>query len=320
MDTAEEKTEKKLPLLVVTGPTASGKTGLAVELAKVLEGEVVSADSMQIYRRMEIATAKPTVEEMGGIPHHLIDFVEPDDAAFNVAAYAVRARKAIGDIAARGKLPILAGGTGLYIDAVTENIDYSAFPGDAHLRDALELEAGVRGNDAMLERLRQVDPELAEKLHPNNLGRVLRALEVYEATGIPMSEHQRRSRRESAYRLCMLGLQFQDRALLYERVNRRVDQMMERGLLREAREISRIYGGTARQAIGYKELEPYLLGLLPLETCVERLKQATRNYAKRQLSWFRRDERIQWLYPDRVNDFQELFTIAQMLVHKSGIL
>lgn len=316
-----ERQEGTLPLVVVAGPTASGKTALAVELALRFGGEVVSADSMQVYRRMDIATAKPDEAEMRGVPHHLIDFIEPDDAAFSVADYARLAHAAIGEIAARGKLPILAGGTGLYIGAVVDNLDYGDIPASPEIREELRRRAQERGGAAMLEELRAVDPALAYRLHPNNLGRVLRALEVYRTTGIPMSEHQRRSRLTPArYELCMLGIGFHDRAKLYERIDRRVDEMMARGLLDEAREISRLYGGTARQAIGYKELQPYLDGVAPLEESVARLKQATRNYAKRQLTWFRRDERVRWLYADEFSSSAGLAQKASELVHNSKIL
>ena len=317
----EQNVTREIPLLVIVGPTASGKTGLAVDLARLFDGEVVSADSMQVYRRMNIATAKPTPEEMGEIPHHLIDFVEPDDAAFSVADYARLAHQKITEIDGRGKLPILAGGTGLYIDTVIDNIDFENIKGDNRVRARLASEAAERGNEAMLKRLQEVDPELAIGLHPNNLGRILRALEVWETTGIPMSEHQRRSRLTSKrYKLCMLGLNYMDRALLYDRVNRRVDQMVEQGLLEEAKEILQSYGGTARQAIGYKELLPYFEGQADLESCIDRLKQMTRHYAKRQLSWFRRDERIQWLMVDQFSSRQELLETAQMIVHKSKIV
>lgn len=314
-------TGKKQPLIAVVGPTASGKTALAVELALRFGGEVVSADSMQVYKRMDIATAKPDEAEKKGVPHHLIDLIEPDGAAFSVAQYARRAHAAIADIAARGRVPILAGGTGLYIDAVIDNIDFSNIRSDEAVRAELRALADAHGNDYMLGLLREADPELAASLHPNNLGRILRALEVYRVTGVPMSEHQRRSRQMPArYDVCMIGLNFTDRAMLYDRVNRRVDRMMERGLLDEARAIGSACRGTALQAIGYKELLPHLDGGAPLESCIDRLKQSTRRYAKRQLSWFRRDERIVWLMVDQSGSLQELTEKAVCVVHKSGIL
>lgn len=313
--------EKKCKLLVIVGPTASGKTKLAVELAKIYHGEVVSADSMQIYKGMDIATAKPTSEEMEGIPHHLMDFLSPDEASFSVADYAQLARQTISEISQRGHLPILAGGTGLYIKAIVDNVEYAEIQSDPVLRLRLREQAQTLGNEVMLERLRQIDPDLAAGLHPNNLNRILRALEVYELTGIPMSEHQRKSRLVPApYQICMLGLTCQDRQKLYQRINQRVDLMMERGLLEEAREIERIYQGTARQAIGYKELAPYLHGQEPLELCVEKLKQATRNYAKRQLTWFSRDQRIQWLFTDTFVDSCQLLEKSKNLVHNQLFL
>ena len=315
------ETLKKQPLIAVVGPTASGKTALAVELALYFGGEVVSADSMQVYKRMDIATAKPDEAEKKGVPHHLIDLIEPDGAAFSVAQYARRAHAAIADIAARGRVPILAGGTGLYIDAVIDNIDFSNIRSDESVRAELRALADAHGNDYMLGLLREADPELAASLHPNNLGRILRALEVYRVTGVPMSEHQRRSRQMPArYDVCMIGLNFTDRAMLYDRVNRRVDLMMERGLLDEARAVSAVCRGTALQAIGYKELIPYLDGDAPLEEYVNHLKQSTRRYAKRQLSWFRRDARIVWLMVDKSESLRELTEKAVCVVHKSGIL
>lgn len=312
---------KKIPLVVVAGPTASGKTGLAVALAKALDGEVVSADSMQVYRQMNIATAKPTKEEMDGVPHHLIDFLEPDEAAFSVADYAKLAHAAIYDIAQRKKLPILAGGTGLYINAVVDNINYAEIQRDESVRRELQTMAKENGNKFMLEQLAAVDPTLAASLHPNNLGRILRALEVYRLTGIPMSEHQRRSRQtEPKYDLCMLGLYFADREKLYQRVNQRVDLMIKNGLIEETQKISQIYGGTACQAIGYKELESYLNGTASLEDCVNSLKQATRRYAKRQLTWFRRDARIHWLAVDQFQSKEQLVEAAKNIIHNPDIL
>lgn len=312
---------KKIPLIVVAGPTASGKTKLAVELAKSLNGEVVSADSMQVYRHMNIATAKPSAEEMEEVPHHLIDFIEPGASCFSVAEYAKLAHNEIKKIAQRNKMPILAGGTGLYINAVVDNIQYAEIESDECIRKELQTLANENGNEFMLRQLSKVDPQLAASLHPNNLGRILRALEVYRITGIPMSEHQRRSRlSEQKYDLCMLGLCFADREILYERINQRVDLMLEQGLIEEAKKISLIYGGTACQAIGYKELQPYFNGSKSLDECVDSLKQATRRYAKRQLTWFRRDKRIHWLTVDQFKSSELLVEAAKNIIHNSGVL
>lgn len=316
-----KKQTKKIPLLVVVGPTASGKTKLAIELAHIFDGEIVSADSMQIYKHMQIGTAKPTNYEMQGIPHHLIDFVEPDSAAFSVADYTKLANAAIEEIYVRGKLPILVGGTGLYINAVVNQIDYEKIESDPKIREELRIIAQAQGNEYMLQLLHCIDPALAATLHPNNLGRILRALEVYRVTGVTMSEHQRRSRlKPSSYTPCILGITYADRSKLYERINRRVDLMLEMGLVEETRKITESYGGTARQAIGYKELQPYLDGAETLEVCVERLKQATRHYAKRQLTWFRRDERVHWLMVDQLGGEDKILDLAQKIVHTSGIL
>lgn len=310
-----------IPLLVIAGPTACGKTALAVELARRFNGEVVSADSMQIYRRMDIATAKPTAAEMRGIPHHLIDFLPPDSAAFSVADYKLRADEAIADIHSRGKLPVLAGGTGLYIKAVTDNIGYDQTAGaDGALREEFRKIHAEQGAQALHDMLKERDPALAATLHPNNVGRVIRALEVHRQTGIPMSEHQRRAAaQQSPYALCMIGIAFEDRAQLYLRINTRVDKMMQAGLLAEARQIREEYGGTAAQAIGYKELEPYFAGSAELSDCVEALKRATRRYAKRQMTWFWRDGRIHWLKAD-LADKETFYEQAAQIVHNSGIL
>ncbi len=271
-----EQKHTKIPLVVVAGPTASGKTSLAVRLAQAFDGEVISADSMQIYQQMQIATARPDASEMKGIPHHLIGFVPPDRTSFSVVDYARLAHEAIREVHQRGKLPILAGGTGLYIHAVVDHLDFTEIRSDPAVRNALKTLAAERGNQYMLDLLRENDPELADRLHPGNLGRILRALEVYQLTGITMTEHQRRSRlKPSNYALCMLGISYSDRQMLYDRINLRVDRMLETGLVEEARQISRIYGGTARQAIGYKELQPYLDGADSLESCIDRLKRAT---------------------------------------------
>ena len=299
------------PLLIVCGPTASGKTRLAIDLALRFGGEVVSADSMQVYKGMDIGTAKPTKQEMRGVLHHLIDMLRPDED-FSVAQYAQLARKIIADIHARGKLPILAGGTGLYIKAIADNIQYGKIPEDENLRERLRLQAQQLGNTRMLERLREIDPHLGETLHPNNLGRIIRAIEVYELTGEPMSLWQKRSREiPGEYSLCMLGLMYFDRALLYERIEKRIDEMLLRGLLDEAKALFEAgFSGTASQAIGYKELFGFLRGEQTLQEAVSGLKRETCRYAKRQLTWFRRDERIRWLYADNPGGYDRVFAEA----------
>ncbi len=310
----------KIPLVAVVGPTASGKTALGVSIAKHYGGEVVSADSMQIYRTMDIATAKPTLEEMGGIPHHLIDFWEPQ-RPFSLAQYVELASKAIADIHSRGKLPVLVGGTGLYVNTLLDNIALGDSGGNEELRAKLLREAEEKGNGFLLDELRAVDPETAENLHENNLLRIIRAIEVYQLTGITMSQWVKQSRdRESPYRFCIIGLNFKDRQKLYDRINCRVDEMMQAGLLEEAKKVLNGPLQTAAQAIGYKELKPYLDGGLPLEVCVEKLKQSTRRYAKRQLTWFRRDSRIHWIYPDEEKIFANIFEKSIKIIEKSGIL
>ena len=267
--------DHQIPVLAVVGPTASGKTALAVKLAKALGGEVIGADSMQVYQGMEIATAAPTMAEREGVHHHLIGILQPEER-FSVAAYVARAQACIAEIRARGSLPILAGGTGLYI-------------------------------------------ETAKQLHPANLGRVIRALELYETTGVTMSEQRERSRRgPSPYAPFYLGLDFRDRQRLYDRINRRVDQMVSDGLLEEAqRFLERDPDGTGAQAIGYKELKPYFSGEMALEEALENLKRATRRYAKRQLTWFRRNERVHWLCWEDYDTPGALYGEACRLVQES---
>jgi len=303
--------ENKIPLVVVLGPTASGKTALAVWLAQRFEGEVISADSMQIYKRMNIATAKPDLEEMGGVPHHLLDFLEPSEP-FSVADYTTLAHNRIEEIHNRGRLPIMAGGTGLYIDSVVDNISFTEIATDEEMRRELNQLAQEKGSAFLLEQLMQFDPETAKRLHPNNLPRIIRAIEVYRLTGITMSEHQRQSRSfPSPYQTVMIGLNFRDRQKLYDRIDLRVERMMEMGLLQEAREIlSDPKLKTAAQAIGYKELKRYFEGEETLEQAVGKIQQESRRYAKRQLTWFRKNPKIEWLYVDDYDDLEELKAAA----------
>lgn len=306
-----EDTHKLIPLLVVCGPTASGKTRLATDLARRFGGEVVGADSMQVYRGMDIGTAKPTTEETGGVPHHLIDFLPPD-REFSVADYVKLAREVIEDIAGRGKLPVLAGGTGLYISALIDNLVFDGMPEDKGVRAELESLCAEEGPHRLWELLYEVDPELAEKLHPHNRGRVLRALEVYRLTGVPMSRWQREARREPPFcRPCLLGLRFAEREELYRRIDARVDRMLAAGLVEEARSL--LGGGcskTALQAIGYKELAPCLRGEMGLGEAAANIKMQTRRYAKRQMTWLRRDQRIHWLEVDSYPCYGALLAAA----------
>ncbi len=296
-------------LPVIAGPTASGKTALAVNLAERFGGEVVSADSMQIYEGLQIGTARPTPLETGGIPHHLQGFL-PLCEGYSVAQYAQAAHRVIDEINSRGKQPFLCGGTGLYIDAVIDNLQFSGGGADPVLRDKLRLRAEKEGAEVLLEELALVDKATAEKLHPNNLGRIIRALELASVSGISMSRQVELSRsKPSPYDACMLVLDCRSREYLYHRINTRVDLMMAAGLLDEAKKVlSAPTAPTAMQAIGYKELAPLINGEITLDEAIENLKRATRRYAKRQLSWFRRRKDSHFLY---IDDYSELLQMPQ---------
>ena len=295
-----------IKVIVICGPTASGKTKLAVEVAKAFGGEVVSADSMQIYKELDILTAKPTAEEMQGIPHHMIDFLPPD-RSFSVAEYVKMAGECIEDIHARGKLPVVVGGTGLYIDSLVDGIDFEGGLSDSTLRSQLEEEARAKGKEHMHQRLCALDPKAADSIHPNNLIRVIRAIEINLLTGATVEENKIKSREKgTAYEPLLIGL-FPDRAVLYDRIDRRVDEMMAAGAPEEARRVYEKYDTrTAFNAIGYKELIPYLRGEAFLDECSDNIKLATRHYAKRQLTWFRRDVRIQRISFDNYEHFDEI--------------
>lgn len=302
-------------ITVIAGPTASGKTALSVELAIRLGAEIVCADSMQIYKGMQIATAKPTAEEMRGVRHHLVDFLEPSDE-FSVADYVELARQAICDIAERNKPVIICGGTGLYIDSLVENIRFSETCSKTGLRDELNRLAAEKGNRYMLEMLREIDPETAQRLHENNLARIIRAIEIYRETGLTMSQQIKNSRSEgSPYQVCRIVLDYSDRQKLYDRIDSRVDAMVAEGLLDEARKVVLLdLKKTARQAIGYKELAPYFSGEAELSECIEKLKQSTRRYAKRQITWFKRSKDAHRLAPDLFGSFSELADSAEEII------
>ncbi len=299
--------ESKIPLIAIVGPTASGKTSLAVELCKRLNGEAVSCDSMQIYKGMDIATAKPTEEEMQGIPHHLIGFLEPDEV-FSVAKYCETAGEIIRDIHSRGKRAVLVGGTGLYYSSLVDNIEFLPEETDFAYREELKKRAETEGAQSLLDELSQIDPEAAKKLHANNLGRIIRALEIYKTTGKTITMQNEASRlNPSPYNVVAICLDSADRQFLYDRINRRVDMMLEAGLLEEAKEFfDKPLGRTAKQAIGYKELNPYFSGEKTLDNCIDNLKMQTRRYAKRQLTWFRRDGKIRFINIDEYSDKESL--------------
>lgn len=285
-------------VVVVAGPTASGKTNLGIEIAKHFDGEIVSADSMQIYKNMDIATAKPNENELAQAKHYLIGFLDPDES-FSVAKYKELAIGTIDNILKRGKLPIVVGGTGLYIDTLVKNTEFFDYE-KSDVREKLEERLKNEGIEVLLSELQQVDPISAEKLHTNDVKRIIRALEVYYITGETITRQCELSHlNESKYRFCTIGLTAENRQYLYDRINKRVDLMLQEGLIEEAKAFfSQSYGSTAKQAIGYKELKPYLDGLVTLDEAVEKLKMETRRYAKRQLTWFRRNDKIHWLTID----------------------
>ena len=307
----------RIPVVAVVGPTASGKTALAVEIALNLNGEIISADSMQIYRRMDIATAKPGADEMKGVRHHLMDFLDPCES-FSVARFCELARAAIEDIRGRGKLPVIAGGTGLYVDSLLGNVRFYDTEADPELRARIAAELDEKGMDAMLGYIRTFDPDSADRLSVGrNPKRIARCIEIFRSTGITPTEINERQKSEtSPYKAVKIGLKAADRDFLYERINRRVDIMLDKGLLAEA---EAFYGGklgeTAAAAIGYKELLPFIKGELPLDICTANLKRATRRYAKRQLTWFGRDTDINWFNIDELS-FDDILGVSLDIIKK----
>ncbi len=291
-------------LICICGPTASGKTGLSVALAKKLDAEIVSCDSMQIYRGMDVGTAKPDAAEMGGIPHHLIDVADPGED-FSVSRYVKLADAAIEEIHGRGKTAVVCGGTGLYMDGLVKGEEYAP-PSRPAQREYVEHVVEEKGIEYLYEMLKDADPETAERLHLSDRKRIIRAMEVFLITGQPLSWHNARSKeRPAKYSPVWIGLNYRDRSLLYRRIDQRVDEMMDRGLEAEVRAL--LARGvdpktTAMQAIGYKEMAAAVRGECTVSEAVEEIKQASRRYAKRQLTWFRRNEAIRWLYADETKD------------------
>lgn len=290
----------KIRTLSILGPTASGKTALSIELAKRLDGEIVSCDSMQLYRGMNIGTATPDMAERDGIPHHLFDICEPEHA-FSAADYASAAAPVIADIASRGKSIILCGGTGMYLDALMKISAFREDKSDENLREELAEYAAAHGNEALHQRLREIDPGSAEKIHPNNVKRVIRAIEIYKTTGMTKTQvDAEQTSGETAYDNINVILDYRDREILYDRINRRVDIMLRNGLEEEARELyqaGKLTGKTSSQAIGYKELIPYFEGKCTLIEAAEQIRLSTRRYAKRQITWFNRYDGIR-IVPD----------------------
>ena len=291
-------------MLAVVGPTASGKSDLAVALCKKYGGEVVSCDSMQIYKKMNIGTAKPTVDDMQGIRHHLIDFLELG-VEYSVSDYVADAQRCVDELHSRGVLPVFCGGTGLYIDSFVSGIKFSEFENNPEIRERLENEYSENGICGIYDRLCAADPQIACSIDPNNAKRVIRALEVYETTGVTMTEWNRRSKENADVKDCLvIGVDFEDRQLLYDRIDKRVDIMIENGLLEETKKLYEdgvFSTKTASQAIAYKEFLPYLAGNDTLENCIEVLKRNSRRYAKRQLTWFRRNKNIKWIFRDNIS-------------------
>ena len=303
-------------IICIVGPTASGKTALAATLAKELNGEVVSCDSMQVYRRMDIGTAKPTLEEMQGIPHHMIDVAEPWED-FSVSRYCEMAAPIVDDIISRGKTAVIAGGTGLYMDALIRGNAFAPFPATG-VRERLEAQADAESMEAMLSRLRAVDPDAARRLHLSDRKRILRALEVYLETGETITEHNRKTQAvPPRYSPLWLGLDFARRGELYRRIDLRVGLMLEQGLVEEIRGL--LADGipekaTAMQAIGYKEFVDALDGRCTIEEAADQVRQSSRRYAKRQLTWFRRNKAIHWLIRDTGDTGREILENARRIV------
>ncbi len=312
---------EKIPVIAVQGPTASGKSATALAICEHFHGELISCDSMQIYRRMDIGTAKPTKEEMARIPHHLIDICNPDED-FSAATFAAVAQHAIADVYARGKLPVLCGGTGLYLDSVLKGVDFGELEPDLAYREELSLFAKENGNEALHAKLIEIDPEAAAAIHPNNVKRVIRALEICKTSGMTKTEWDKKAiQNESPYKATLIALDYHDRDILYSRIDRRVDEMMDLGLLEEVRAL--LADGfltpesTAGGAIGYKELIACIKGDISPMEAADAVKLATRHYAKRQLTWLRRNRDIHWLYPDDYETKDELLKAAFVIVEQS---
>lgn len=302
---------QKIPVIAVVGPTASGKSDLAVQIALEYNGEIVSCDSMQIYKGISVATAAPTKEQQNAVKHHMVEFLDCSQG-YSVADYVSKAKEVIADIHSRGKLPIIVGGTGLYINSLLNNIQFTEQKTDLVLRQRLSEQYDSLGGDVLLDRLKKLDADYAAVLHENDKKRIVRALEIITLTGNSVTKALEDSRKEpSLYNSLLIGITYKDRELLYERINNRVDIMLENGLLNEAKIAFDSNMNTASQAIGHKELFGYFNGDQTLEQALENLKMQTRRYAKRQLTWFNKNKDINWIYPDVT---QNVFINAQQII------
>lgn len=312
----------KKPLIILTGPTAVGKTKLSIALAKAVNGEIISADSMQVYQHMDIGTAKIMPEEMDGVPHHLVDVLSPMED-FNIVRFQQMAKQAMEKIYQKGKIPILVGGTGFYIQAVLYDIDFTESEEDSAYREELWEISRKEGEEALHQMLREVDPKAAEEIHPNNVKRVIRALEFYKSTGTPISEHnEEQKKKESPYQFLYLVLN-QDRAILYERIEKRIDQMLEQGLVEEVKTLKEMgcqKDMVSMKGLGYKEILAYLDGETSLEEAVDILKRDTRRFAKRQLTWFRREKEPVWIEKGSYGSEEEILDEILSLLREKNII
>ena len=315
------KQQEKKPLIILTGPTAAGKTSLSIELAKSIGGEIISADSMQVYKKMDIGTAKIRPEEMQGVPHYLIDELDPSEE-FNVVSFVEKSKEAMKKIYAAGHIPIVVGGTGFYIQALLYDIDFSQHEEKESYRKELEQLAIEKGKEYLYEILKKKDPEYAQLVHFNNVKKVIRALEYYKETGQKLSENNKEQRqKESPYNFAYFVL-YHDRDILYDRINQRVDIMMEQGLLFEVKKL--VEEGYTKnlvsmQGLGYKEFFDYFDGRMTLEETVEKVKRDTRHFAKRQLTWFRREKEVIWLNKKEYEQEKELLDSVLNIIEEKGI-
>lgn len=314
-----ENSEKLIDLLVIVGPTATGKTHLAIELARDLSGEIVSADSVQVYKDLNIGTAKPSEDECKGVRYHCVDFIDLDCTDYSVAAYTDFAKKIIFSIYQKGLYPIVCGGTGLYVDSLVNNVRFLENAKDLLIRRKLELLYKNRGIDPIYRELLKIDPEAASKIHKNNVRKIIRALEVYLVSGFTISEQVKFSKSSKMFNPVYVGLNYKNKENLIKSINSRVDAMMEMGLLEEVKELlKKGFKDFLKRVIGYRELVEYLEGngSITLEESIEKIKIHTRQYAKRQMTWFKRNEKIKWFYVDEEGSFEDLFSHVKSYVEE----